>query len=77
MLTRQQTLMKLQHVGHCSTFFTAEVDVTEISHCTIIFKTEDWRSMGAPNHVTLTLQPGDRLNGERTVTEEDDASGAG
>jgi hypothetical protein len=64
MFNRSQTLMHLQGVGHQSTYFWEEVPSSAVSKVTVIFPTADWREMGAPMEITLTLEAGDKLNEE-------------
>lgn len=63
-MSTQRTLMHLENVGQVSCCFWQNVGITEVSKVTVIFPTADWREMGAPSEITLTLESGDQMNGE-------------
>ncbi len=59
-LTRTETVMYLDpHLyGY---FFTNHNDDGDFERCVEISK-QDWTDMGSPDVITVTIEPGDRLN---------------
>lgn len=66
--TRSRRL--LSHIGSSSgdsgEHFAAVDDDTGLTTTLLTIRTESWERLGRPKRITLTIEPGDLLNGEPT-----------
>jgi len=53
-----------------SVTFISSYDDTGIIYRTVILDFDEWLSMGEPEAITITIEPGDKLNGEGTTPVE-------
>jgi hypothetical protein len=65
-IVKSERVLDLHWKGDGGVVFRQVDEDTErrLPRLSMVLKIEDWRAMGEPDTVTLTIRPGDHLNGE-------------
>ena len=62
MLTKTQTVMEFDLVDSGHVYFSSKDDDTSDRLRGFNMEENDWNDMGSPLEITVTVEPGDRLN---------------
>lgn len=67
-LLRKRVVLDFEGVNsyeeiHTAYFGTPVVDDDEVPEMSLFISEDDWREMGKPEQLTVTVEPGDKLDG--------------